>query len=560
MAKTNNNQPIIGVSYTRISTLGQITDEAGLRKEDASPEAHKARCTQHMAFKSNSSNLQYEISEHIVDEGYSGKNTNRPGFHRLTHLIRQQKIKFVVTPELARISRSVMDFLDFMSLCEKSNVSVLVIGQDIDTTTPVGKMVVTILMAVAQAEREITSHRLRENCIARLIKNGKINGSAEVLGLKRDPSRRGHFVIDPVGVPILRKVLGIFLEEPTILATIKRLEKEGITNPDGSKITHSQLSTILENCRLRYLGYWEANRHNKDVDESSLSEFQRYQLVKLEHGPVVEETLLEAVVTKHQLLRASNLKVGVRDYVYLLSGRLFYQDGSSFSGEGAKSSEHRYYNNRKHKGLRIRCDEIDPFVINLVKDQFLKHEKFEQMVKDSVRLRETKVPALQAELKGYENQLAETRRQEDILRQRLVESLSQPMSTAFEELLSKEAETLKYRKQSLEKEIEKARSTLSELKNDNGLESLQVYVKKVLQGFDTLTQTQKRTLIERIVKRILILDGNRMEVEFFTDGPAYRVPAVVSSVTVEDYFSVSDVNGGVDGTRTRGLSRDRRAL
>lgn len=31
-----------GVSYTRISTLGQVTDERGIRKDDASSEAHKA--------------------------------------------------------------------------------------------------------------------------------------------------------------------------------------------------------------------------------------------------------------------------------------------------------------------------------------------------------------------------------------------------------------------------------------------------------------------------------------------------------------------------------------
>ncbi len=85
--------------------------------------------------------------------------------------------------ELSRLSRNVGDFLDLVSHCEKNKVDIIVIGLQLDTSTPIGRVLVIILVALAQFEREMTSMRVKENALSRLLKDGKINGSAEILGL-----------------------------------------------------------------------------------------------------------------------------------------------------------------------------------------------------------------------------------------------------------------------------------------------------------------------------------------------------------------------------------------
>ena len=68
-----------GISYGRVSTFDQAFNKDGNRREDASPEAQRSRCADHVSFLNSKKNSQYQILDHISDEGFSGKNTNRPG-------------------------------------------------------------------------------------------------------------------------------------------------------------------------------------------------------------------------------------------------------------------------------------------------------------------------------------------------------------------------------------------------------------------------------------------------------------------------------------------------
>ena len=187
----------LGLSYGRVSTFDQAFNRDGSRRDDASPEAQRSRCCDHIGFINSRKQTQYKILEHISDEGFSGKNTNRPGYQKMWDLIASNTIDFVVTTELSRISRSVLDFLELVSHCETHEVDLVIIGLDLDTSSPIGRVMVIILVALAQFEREMTSQRVKENALNRLLKDGKINGAAEILGLDRDPNNTGHFLINP---------------------------------------------------------------------------------------------------------------------------------------------------------------------------------------------------------------------------------------------------------------------------------------------------------------------------------------------------------------------------
>ncbi len=194
--QSSNKKTKRGISYGRVSTFDQAFNKDGNRREDASPEAQRSRCSDHVRFLSSKNKGDYQILEHISDEGFSGKNTKRPGYQKMWDLVSSNIIDFIVASELSRISRSVIDFLELVAHCEANQVDLVIIGLDLDTSSPIGRVMVIILVALAQFEREMTSQRVKENGLNRLLKDGKINGAAEILGLSRDPERAGHFLVN----------------------------------------------------------------------------------------------------------------------------------------------------------------------------------------------------------------------------------------------------------------------------------------------------------------------------------------------------------------------------
>lgn len=183
------------VAYARVSTDGQYKDENGVEKSDSSPEVQRRRCQDYLKVMNNirlqkELEGEYKIVKFITDLGLSGKNTKRPGYQELIRLIESGQVGCVLTTELSRLSRSVSDFLKLVELCEKNKVQINVIGLNLETSSPFGRMMVIILVALAEFERGLTAHRTRENARNRLVKDGRINGSAEILGLDYDPKKK----------------------------------------------------------------------------------------------------------------------------------------------------------------------------------------------------------------------------------------------------------------------------------------------------------------------------------------------------------------------------------
>ncbi|MDY3925708.1 MAG: recombinase family protein, partial [Anaerotignum sp.] len=97
------------------------------------------------------------------DSGYSGKNTNRPAFHQMMEDIRNGSIEKVVVYRLDRISRSIMDFADFIDVLESNRISFVSATEKVDTSTPLGRAMLYIIVVFAQLERETIAERVRDN-------------------------------------------------------------------------------------------------------------------------------------------------------------------------------------------------------------------------------------------------------------------------------------------------------------------------------------------------------------------------------------------------------------
>lgn len=96
------------------------------------------------------------------DKGYSGKNTNRPGFESMMNDIKQGGVSRVIVYKLDRISRSILDFANMMDIFQEYNVEFVSSTERFDTSTPIGRAMLNICIVFAQLERETIQKRVAD--------------------------------------------------------------------------------------------------------------------------------------------------------------------------------------------------------------------------------------------------------------------------------------------------------------------------------------------------------------------------------------------------------------
>lgn len=97
------------------------------------------------------------------DKGFSGKNTNRPAFQRMMEDVEKGLIQKIIVYRLDRFSRSIADFGRLWEILKQHDVEFISINETFDTSTPMGRAMLNIIMVFAQLERETTAERVRDN-------------------------------------------------------------------------------------------------------------------------------------------------------------------------------------------------------------------------------------------------------------------------------------------------------------------------------------------------------------------------------------------------------------
>lgn len=112
------------------------------------------------------------------DRGYSGKNTNRPGFQEMMTDIRAGKVSTVIVYKLDRMSRSVLDFeLTYREL-KSHNVDFISATESFDTSSITGEATLRVILTFAQLERETIQKRVTDNFYSRAEKGFFMAGRA----------------------------------------------------------------------------------------------------------------------------------------------------------------------------------------------------------------------------------------------------------------------------------------------------------------------------------------------------------------------------------------------
>ncbi len=185
------------------------------------------------------------------DSGYSGKNTNRPAFHQMMEDIKSGSIEKVVVYRLDRISRSILDFADFINVLESNQISFVSATEKFDTSTPMGRAMLYIIVVFAQLERETIAERVRDNYYAR-VKKGAWGGGPAAFGfdlMKTAIDGKKATICQPnEKIEVVRRIFDLYALPYTSLADVqKQLIQDGSVSSGGVNFDNVKLSSILKN-------------------------------------------------------------------------------------------------------------------------------------------------------------------------------------------------------------------------------------------------------------------------------------------------------------------------
>ncbi len=164
------------------------------------------------------------------DKGFSGKNTKRPAFEQLMAEIEAGKVSRLVCYRLDRVSRSILDFGKIWDNLSRHSVEFVSVNEKFDTSTPVGRAMLYIIMVFAQLERETIAERIKDNYYQR-VKKGAWPGGPAPYGFQiADRRQRGICTLEPAPeMETAKRVFSLYAESGMSLGKVaERLTRDGI--------------------------------------------------------------------------------------------------------------------------------------------------------------------------------------------------------------------------------------------------------------------------------------------------------------------------------------------
>lgn len=210
------------------------------RPDSVSIEAQIQRCTQVMPGESRI----------YADAGYSGKNTNRPEFERMMRDLCSRKLTAVVSYRLDRISRNIVDFAGLLNTFEQYGVQYVSATEQFDTSTPMGRAMIYIVMVFAQLERETIATRISDNYRFRAARGLFMGGNTPFGYDSRRVALDGKTVsvLEPnVQSAVLRMIFDRFTSMDSLSGISHELNAGGMKTAKGNPWTAAAVRRVLEN-------------------------------------------------------------------------------------------------------------------------------------------------------------------------------------------------------------------------------------------------------------------------------------------------------------------------
>jgi site-specific DNA recombinase len=222
------------IGYVRVSTDQQA-------QEGVSMDAQQVRIRAHCISQ------EIDLVDIVIDDGYSAKSLERPGIKRALDMLTAKKADAIVVVKLDRLTRSVKDLGTLLDTYFRDGLpwSLLSVSDSIDTRSAGGKLLLNVLMSVAQWEREAISERTQE-AMNELKRRGIRTGGAGYgwqWSKKPDATGRKQLIPHPEEQAAVRRICELHRQGLGIRTIALQLDREGIP-ARKSKLWEPQRPTI----------------------------------------------------------------------------------------------------------------------------------------------------------------------------------------------------------------------------------------------------------------------------------------------------------------------------
>jgi DNA invertase Pin-like site-specific DNA recombinase len=103
----------------------------------------------------------FEVSREYCDRGVSGSKARRPGLDAMIADARRGEFSVLLVAAFDRVARSTKNFLEIVDELQDLGIEFISAREAIDTSTPMGKMFVTLIGSIAELEKSILTERIR---------------------------------------------------------------------------------------------------------------------------------------------------------------------------------------------------------------------------------------------------------------------------------------------------------------------------------------------------------------------------------------------------------------
>lgn len=302
--------------YTRVSTSMQV--------DGYSLDAQREKLRGYAAYQ------EMTVVGEYSDEGFSGKNIQgRMEFRRMLEAIQTQKdsVDYVLVFKLSRFGRNAADVLNSLQLMQDYGVNLICVEDGIDSSKDSGKLMISVLSAVAEIERENILVQTMEGRRQK-AREGKWNGGFAPYGYKLVD---GHLQIAEEEAEVIRIIYDKYIHTTMGTARIANwLNEHGYSkvcrhNNKREAFTGSFLIGVLDNpvyCgKLSY-----GRRHNEKIpgtrNQYHIVKQKDYALYDGIHEPIISEEDWQLAQKQCQQTNRRQIKTHSLDHEHVLSGLL----------------------------------------------------------------------------------------------------------------------------------------------------------------------------------------------------------------------------------------------
>ena len=311
----DNERKIAGV-YIRVSTEDQAREGFSLGEQE---EKLLALCK----FK------DLEVYKVYKDAGISAKDMeHRPQFQEMLKDMKNGKINYIVAYKLDRITRSVRDLEELISVLEQYNCFLLCDRDDVNTSTANGRFFVRMLTVLSQLEIEIVSERTKFG-LNGAIKSGHIPGQRP-FGYKSADDKK--MIIDNATRPYVEKIFDMYLEGKSF----------------------QQIANYFEENNIYPKKKWKDTTIQKIIDNKIyMGDYEQYKRIGKQENlePIVYMNVVEPIISRAkweecQRQKERNQRTYTRDRIYTFFQRLKCPNCSRImkcKGSGGTKRKYIYY-------------------------------------------------------------------------------------------------------------------------------------------------------------------------------------------------------------------------